>query len=96
MDGRREGSLEGKILTLTAEKATAASRHPPTEVPSTGQDAHSRLREQPLLDNISWVQRKTAVMSAGSSPQSAPPTLAFFLLTTETLPPQDFCTCCSL
>lgn len=63
MEGEK-GHLEGKYWLWMAEKATAASRHPPTEVPSTGH-AHSRLREQPQLDNISSVQKKTTAMSFG-------------------------------
>ena len=65
--GRMEAGkshLEGKYWLWMAEKATAASRHPPTEVPSTGH-AHSRLRERPQLEDISSVQRKTTGMSLG-------------------------------
>lgn len=91
MDGRREGSLEGNI-DLGDGREGHSRQQTPSNRSASRSHAHSRLREQPLLDNISSVQRKDSCNVRWEQSTISSPALAF--LTTKTLQPQDFCTCC--
>lgn len=66
--------------------------------PSTGA-AHSRLREQPQLGEVSFpVQRKKTALFFGEqcTPSSCHPGLFPSLKPSRAFQPQGLCTCCSL